>query len=138
VIERTEWRWQFLGFESVEEGRPVQHWYDGLPEEVKDEIRDLLDYLGKITDKLWRKPEFDPLRGAGGISELRPDKVSVERNGRIETETYRIYGFFRQRTYIFLHGKRKGVKNDQPGKQTAVRRLQLLEQGNATVHEFEF
>lgn len=139
--ERIEWRWQFLGFESVEEGRPVQVWFDGLPEEVKDEIRDLLDYLGKLTGKLWRRPEFDGLVGAGGVSELRPQEVSVERNGNIETETYRIYGFFpqdRKCTYVLLHGKRKGMKNDKHGKRAAKKRLNQLDQGRATVHKFEF
>lgn len=134
MIEGTKWRWQFLGFESVEEGQTVQVWYNGLPEEVKDEIRDLLTYLGKMTDRLWRKPEFDGLAGAGGISELRP-------YGKIESETYRIYGFFprdRPHTYIFLHGTRKGMRNDKPGKQIAARRLEQLEQGAATVHQFEF
>jgi len=138
VNEGTKWRWQFLGFESVQEGQPVQVWYDDLPEEVQEEIRDLLDYLAIMTDRLWRKPEFDPLVGAGGISELRPGEVSVERDGKIETQTYRIYGCHRLRAYVFLHGNRKGVKNDQPGKQTAIRRLRQLEDGKAGVHEFEF
>jgi hypothetical protein len=138
--EGTEWQWRFGGFESTQEGRPVQVWFDSLPEEVKDEIRDLLTYLEKMTDRLWRKPEFDGLKGAGGISELRPRAISIERNGKIETETYRIYGVFGpsyKRTYTFLHGTRKGVKNDRHGKRVARDRLQQLEKGTATVHEFE-
>jgi hypothetical protein len=136
-----EWRWQFLGFES-KEGRLVQAWFDGLHEDVKDEIRDLVvTYLSKLTNKLWRRPEFDLLDGAGGISEIRPKEVSVEKDGEIETETYRIYGFFpkdRRHTYVFLHGTRKGMKNDGPGKRIARDRLRQLEQGKATVHEFSF
>src|ERR1700683_4134267 len=141
VDEEKEWRWEFLGFESVQEGQPVQVWFDGLPEEVRDEIRDLLNFLGKMTGTLWRRPEFDGLVGAGGISELRPQEVSVPRNEEIETETYRIYGCFpkdRQHTYLFLHGKRKGVKNDKPGKRTAKRRLKQFERGDASAHKFEF
>jgi Phage derived protein Gp49-like (DUF891) len=141
VDERKEWRWQFLGFESVGDGRVVQDWFDNLPDDVRDEIRDLLGYLEKMTDRLWKKPEFDPLAGAGGISELRPKDVSVEVGGRIEAKTYRIYGFFpkdRPHTYIFLCGKRKDVKNDEPGKRVAKRRLEQLIRGEATVHKFEF
>src|SRR6266853_5318967 len=92
--EVTEWRWQFFGFESAAEGQPVQLWFDDLPEDVKDEIRDLIRYLEKLTNNLWRKPEFDGLRGEQDISELRPCNVSVEIDGSIETATYRIYGFF--------------------------------------------
>jgi hypothetical protein len=27
----VEWHWQFLGFESSQEGRPVQDWFNKLP-----------------------------------------------------------------------------------------------------------
>jgi hypothetical protein len=117
-------------------------WFDGLPEYVKDEIRDLLRYLEKMTSRLWRKPEFDPLKGEEEISELRPCDVSVENNGMIETATYRIYGFFGPRghenAYTFLHGTIKTARNDTHGKRIARERLKQLGRGEATVHEFEF
>jgi hypothetical protein len=113
-----------------------------LPEDVKDEIRDLLGYLQNMTSNLWRRPEFDDLEGAGRISELRPNDITVEINGKLEIATYRIYGFFgptdHQHAYTFLHGTRKIVRNDLHGKRIANNRLDQLERGEATVHEFEF
>lgn len=122
------------------EGRPVQSWYDNLPEDAKDEIRDLLNYLQKLTSSLWRRPEFDELDGAGGISELRPPDITLEVAGELETLTFRIYGYFgpTEGVYTFLHGARKDVKNDTRGKRVARKRLQQLERGEATTHEFEF
>jgi hypothetical protein len=140
--EEAEWRWQFFGFESAQEGRPVQLWFDHLPDAVKDEIRDLLGYLEKMTDRLWRRPEFASLKGDGEISELRPKDVPVEINREIKVATYRIYGFFgprdRKRAYTFLHGTPKIERNDATGKRIAKKRLKQLGRGEATVHEFEF
>jgi hypothetical protein len=54
-----EWRWQFLSFTSLAEGNPVQRWFDALPEEPERyEITDLLDFMQKITDRLWPKEVF--------------------------------------------------------------------------------
>jgi hypothetical protein len=117
-------------------------WFDGLPEDAKDEIRDLLGYLEKMTATKWRRPEFDPLEGDSGISELRASNTSSENNGEIKTAIRRIYGFFgpkeRKRSYTFLHGAEKIVGNDKNGKRIARERLKRLERGEATVHEFEF
>jgi len=136
VDAKEEWRWTFLGFESVKEGRPVQSWYDSLPEAHKEEIRDLFLYLEKATDSVWRKPEFDPLSGAGGISEIRVPEIR-HAGGSI---TYRIYGYFgpRQREYTFLHATAKKVRNDKHGKRIARDRLDQLAHGNATAHPFSF
>lgn len=138
MADGIEWRWSFLGYGSAEDGRPVQIWFDQLPEEAKDEIRDLLVHLEKMTNRLWRSPEFDPLDGEGGISELRPDNVTVEMDGGLVTLTLRIYGCFSGRSYIFLHGTRKTVSNDKNGKRIARGRLEQLKRGEATVHSFQF
>jgi hypothetical protein len=137
---KREWRWRFRGFESAADGRPVQLWYDNLPDDAKDEIRDLLDYLQKMIGKLWRRPEFDGLYGAGGVSELRPNDIPLESAGAVEVATYRIYGYFgpNEGVYTFLHGARKDVRNDTQGKRIARDRLRQVERGTATTHEFEF
>jgi hypothetical protein len=140
--ERT-WRWKFLGFQSVAEGRPVQVWFNGLPEEPdRYEIKDLLDALQKVNDRLWPSEVFDPLEGAGGISEIKIPNIRCERGGKVKSITYRIYGFFGPRTYehsyTFLHGTEKEVKNDTIGKQIAKGRLDELLGGFADVHKFEF
>jgi hypothetical protein len=143
MAEEQKWEWRFLGFESPEEGRPVQAWFDASPVEVREEIVDLLGYLKKMTASRWRRPEFDPLSGAGGISELRPMDVAVENDhGEIQNLTCRLYGFFGPRdageAYTFLHGNTKGERNDRGGKSVARRRLKELEAGRASVHEFKF
>src|SRR5271156_2248189 len=130
---KSEWFWRFRAFESVLEGRPVQAWYNELPDDAKDEIRDLLNYLQKLTNKLWRRPEFDGLDGAGGISELRPPDIPLEITGELEVVTYRIYGYFGPSygVYTFLHGVRKDVRNDTHGKRIARDRLRRIELGTA-------
>lgn len=130
------WRWQFLGFQSPVDGRPVQLWFDGLPENDRFEIQDLLNYLANTTDRLWRRPEFDPLEGAGGISEIRIPLIRSE-SGSV---TYRIYGYFGPGVcqYCFLHGADKKVKNDEEGKFIAKDRLGQIKRGEATAHKFVF
>ena len=130
------WRWQFLGYQSTAEGRPVQAWFNGLPDNDRYEILDLLNTLANVTDKLWRRPEFDPLEGAGGISEIRVPDIRSE-SGSV---TYRIYGYFGpgSRQYCFLHGTNKKVKNDEEGKAIANNRLAQIRRGEATVHKFAF
>jgi hypothetical protein len=139
-VEKT-WRWEFLGFESLAEGRPVQAWFDALPEDPEHyEITDLLDSLQKTNDRLWPEEVFDPLRGASGISEIRIPNIRCFRDGKYKIITYRIYGFFgpRNHCYTFLHGTDKDVKNDTIGKQIAEGRLDEIRGGLATVHKFEF
>jgi hypothetical protein len=140
VSEEEKWVWEFWGFKSDAEGCPVQVWFHALPEEAKEEIRDLVRYLRVKTRSKWQKPSFDPLRGSCGISELRPDDVSAEVNGRLEEFTYRIYGFFGpgQHAYTFLHGTRKEATNDRQGKEIACRRLEAIKLKRATVHGFRF
>ena len=128
------WQWEFLGFESAAEGQPVQVWFNSLPDEAKDEIIDLIQHLRTATSTLWRRPEYDPLDGEGGISELRPTNIRTEQG----TVTYRIYGFRANRVYILLHGNRKGVTNDRQGKQTGRTRLAQIQRQEATTHKFDF
>src|SRR5258708_8249408 len=130
------WKWQFLGFRSDAEGRPVQSWFDYLPENDRYEIVDLLNTLANVDKSLWRRPDFDPLEGAGGISEIRVPPIRSE-SGCI---TYRIYGYFGpgNREYCFLHGTDKKEKNDKEGKAIARNRLDELKSGKAAVHKFAF
>jgi hypothetical protein len=95
------WRWRFMGFQSIEEGRVVQAWFNSLPVEAREEITDLFQRLQVVTDRRWRRPEFDPLEGAGGISEIRPNDIRSEAG----SSTYRIYGFFgpNKTDYTLLH-----------------------------------
>jgi Phage derived protein Gp49-like (DUF891) len=131
------WSWTFMGFHSPEAGRIVQTWFNGLPSEAKAEITDILQGLQVVTARRWRMPEFNPLKGAGGISEIRPDNVRSDRG----CETYRIYGFFgpEQRQYTLLHGTLKTERNDRDGKRIAAeRRDYVIFHGDSAIHEFDF
>lgn len=123
----------FLGFESAKEGQPVQTWFDGLPPEHLDEVKDRLAALQVLPVSDWEDPLFDPLHGEGGISEIRFDKIICIR-GKFY---YRIYGFFDEEAYVFLHATNKKVKNDRPGKTIAKRRLHELQEGQAKIHELD-
>jgi hypothetical protein len=145
-LEKT-WRWEFLAFHSVAEGAPVQEWFDSLPDDPdRYEIIDLLDSLQKTNDRLWPEKIFNPLIGAGGISEIRIPDIRCFRGGKYRNITYRIYGFFGPRnhphSYTFLHGTHKNAKNDIVGKQIAKGRLDELTtaitSGTVSVRKFEF
>lgn len=139
-MNRREWRWKFLLFETHDGTQSVQAWFDDLPPDVRDEIADLLRYLEKMTNALWRRPEYDPLDGEGGISEIRMRDVPVEINGQIQIITARMYGFFGpgKGEYTFLHGTNKRTRNDKRGKQIARDRLAQIKDGNGIVYEFKF
>ena len=118
-------------------------WFDALPEEPdRYEVKDLLDSLQKINNRLWPKEVFDPLIGAGGIFEIKIPNIRCFRDGKFRIITYRIYGFFGpsgyEHSYTFLHGAEKDVKNDVIGKQIAKGRLDELLGRCADVHKFEF
>jgi hypothetical protein len=130
------WKWTFLGFESAHEGQPVQSWFDGLPETDRDEIIDVLVQLQNAINRLWRRPEFDPLEGEGGISEIRIPDIRSSKG----VAYYRIYGYFgpSEREYTFLHATDKIERNDRDGKDRARDRLTQIQSGDATVHKFDF
>ena len=137
MTRETNRTWRFFGFESKEGDHPVQSWFNDLPVEAQEEIVDLCEHLRVRTDRQWRKPEFDPLDGEGGISELRPQTI----RGAEGSVTYRLYGcrgIPDKWSYTFLHGTRKEVKNDKQGKALAKRRLRELMRGRARVHRFGF
>jgi hypothetical protein len=135
-----KWRWEFWSFESVNDGLPVQDWFDGLVDIEREEIVDLLAYLQNMTDRLWRRPEFDPLEGDNGISEIRVPDLRLPKQGKVEKITYRIYGFRGpgEGVYTFLHATDKDVKNDKLGKAIARERLAQLRRGDATIRKFDF
>ena len=134
--------WEFYGFESRAEGRPVQDWFDNIPVEAQEEISDLVGHLRVRIASQWRKPEFDPLDGEGGISEIRPTNIRSEEG----CDTYRIYGwrgYPNEWSYTFLHGTKKGEKNDREGKDFAKWRLDQIareqfERGRPAAHRFSF
>jgi len=125
--------WTFLGFESAKEGRPVQTWFDGLPPDHLDAVKDRLGVLQVTSRGDWDEPFFDPLIGEGGISEIKFDPIKCMK-GQFY---YRVYGFFEDEAYIFLHATNKKVKNDRPGKAIAKRRLHELQESRADVHQID-
>ena len=129
--------WEFYGFQSEEEGPVVQAWYDELDIDAQLEIINLAAYLRVRPGGLWLRPDFDPLDGEGGISELRPKNVRTEEGDAC----YRIYGIREcpdKHSYTFLHGTDKDVNNDVEGKGIAKRRLYELLRREGSVHRFNF
>jgi hypothetical protein len=131
-------KWTFYGYVTPAGGRDVQDWFNGLPEEARDEARDTLAYLQQLPPSQWVRTDFAPL--GDDIAEIR-FKVNVEHEQRI----YRIYGTFwpegLRYSFTFLIGKDKKVKNDKHGKSEAIKRLKKLKlphNDRGTVHEFEF
>src|SRR5664280_2550847 len=141
-MSKADKTWTFFGFETEAAGRPVQAWFNRLRIEAKEEIVDLVLHMRVRIARQWRLPEFDPLDGEGGISELRPNNIRCDEGSL----TYRIYGvsaYPEEFSYTFLHGVRKEVKNDREGKKFAKWRLkQLYEEhtrtGKPAAHIFDF
>jgi len=128
---------KFFGIDVTGEGRVVQEWFNQLAPEAQDEILNLLLHLQNLPMGLWRRPEYDPLDGEGGISELRPDEVSSDDG----VAFYRIYGwkgYPDRSSYTFLHGTDKDEKNDVDGKRRAKWRARQLFEGEARHHKFDF
>jgi len=128
---------EFYGIEVYREGRIVQEWFDALDLDAQLEILNMALHLERLPMGRWRRPDYDPLDGEGGISELRPKDVRGV-DGNI---IYRIYGFRshpNKNSYTFLHGTDKDVKNDLDGKIQAKRRLGQLFRPETRVHKFDF
>jgi len=111
--------------------RPVQDWFNGLPESASDEMRDVVGYLQHSPIQEWKFPHFERLED--GISEVR---------FRVGKVRYRVYGYFGptwiRQSYTFLHGTDKKVSNDRHGKKTAKDRMAEIERKQARAPEFEF
>lgn len=136
MATEEKWRWEFNGYESSNEGRVVQDWFNSLSSVVREEIADIFQSLQLVTDSRWQRPEFDPLKGAGGISEVCPNDIRCDEGSL----TYRVYGYFgpNEREYTLLLGKRKLERNDTHGKRVAKERMDRIARREATVHKFDF
>jgi hypothetical protein len=127
----------FYGIYVEGEGRIVQKWFNGLILEAREEILNLVVHLERLPMGRWRRPEYDPLEGEGGISELRPMDVRCSEGNF----TYRIYGVRghpENNSYTFLHGTDKDAKNDIEGKGFAKWRFSQLARQEAQTHKFDF
>ena len=54
--EDQDCKWTFLDFESADEGQPVQSWFNSLPEDHRDEVKDRLGFLQVTPRSLWDEP----------------------------------------------------------------------------------
>lgn len=127
----------FYGIEVPGEGRLVQVWFDALNLDAQMEILSMALHLERLPMGRWRRPDYDPLDGEGGISELRPNNI----RGSMGSITYRMYGlrgYPNNNSYTFLHGTDKEDKNDLDGKERAKQRLRQLIGRGARIHKFDF
>jgi putative component of toxin-antitoxin plasmid stabilization module len=124
--ERKQWNWTFLGFETPAGNRPVRDWINGLLEDARDELVDVLLQLQIRPNNEWAPEHFKPLED--GISELR---------FKTATHKYRIYGCLEEnQTYIMLVGTDKKVSNQKNAKDLAKERRSQLQRGEARTHPF--
>jgi hypothetical protein len=128
-----QWNWRFFGFQWPNGNKPVQTWFNGLPEDARDEARDTFAYLEHLPIASWKKPKFDPLKG---------EEVSEIRFGT-KTHTYRVYGYYGpdalgRQVYTLLVGDAKKTGNDTGGKREATKRKKHIERREAWIHAFEF
>jgi Phage derived protein Gp49-like (DUF891) len=132
----ADWLWEFRGYQTLDERKPVQDWYNKIPDSHRAEIVSLILFLRKETTRPWARYEFDPLVGAGGISEIKVPNIRGT-EGQI---TYRLYGFFGpgQHQYTLLHCNKKDRKNDRPGKRIAKQRFDEILRQQADTHVFDF
>jgi hypothetical protein len=127
------WNWRFFGLMWLTENRPVQEWFDLLPEDAKEEARDTFGYLQHLPIACWKKPQFDPLKGEE-VNEVRFETA---------THFFRVYGYYGpnalgRQAYTLLLGHDKQTRNDKAGKREATKRKRSIERGDARVHQFEF
>lgn len=128
---------KFYGIEVRGEGRIVQEWFNSLILDAQQEILNLALHLERLPMGLWQRPDFDPLEGEGGISELRPRDVRWA-GGNLCYRIYGLKGFPESQCYTFLHGTDKGRKNDVEGKRHAKQRREQIAREQAQTHEFDF
>jgi hypothetical protein len=128
---------EFFGIEVRVEGRIVQRWFDALPLDAREYILNLVLHLERLPMGRWRRPDYDPLDGEGGISELRPKDVRGA-DGNIVYRIYGMRGHPSKNSYTFLHGTDKDAKNDVEGKEHAKWRLDQLLRKEAQAHKFDF
>jgi hypothetical protein len=126
----------FAGFWSKDEGQTVQHWLDRLPLVHRIEVAGQISYMRNLISTAWTRPFFDPLVGAGGISEIIIPDIRDDSG----VAYYRIYGYFgpEKQQYTFLHATNKKVRNDKNGKAIAKRRLEQIRNKDATTHRVDF
>jgi hypothetical protein len=107
--------------------RPVRDWINGLDEDARDELVDILSYMQVRPNSEWHPENFTAIETQ--LSEIRFGTAD---------HWYRIYGFFwpGRRDYTFLNGTEKKVRNDREGKRLAKERRDRLLRGEASIHPF--
>jgi len=130
--------WTWLAYRTLDGKKVVQDWFRALPEEARDELRDVMSYLGNVPNHMWKRPWFDMLEG--GIGEIRRKVVALKTQ-------YRIYGCFgppRLHFTCLIGATKKNGTHDPPSaKQTAKERKNEVERTHLTatgslVHELDF
>lgn len=121
----------FAGFVSGAGNPIIQKWYDGLPDEEREELQDTLNYLSAMPISSWKRPEFDKVR-----SPLFEIRCKANQKNHI----IRVYGVFDPKVrgrFIMLAGNEgKKKSKDLETQKNALSRLKLIRQGKASSHGF--
>jgi len=124
--------WIFRGYCTPAGNWDVQDWFDGLPWESKDEIRDTIAYLEHLPGAQWRGPEF---KGLGeGLSEIRCKVTELGQVLRI----YGTHGPYKSTYTLLLGTAAKKVRNDAKATNEARKRLARVNAKTVGTHEFRF
>jgi hypothetical protein len=123
----------FAGYVSEARRQLVQEWYDGLPVEERDEIKDTANYLQSLPITSWQRPEYD---------KVTPPLHEIGCKANVKNHWIRIYGVWdkkiRGRFVMLLGNESKKKGYDKEGQGLALKRFALLEQGKGSTHEFVF
>jgi putative component of toxin-antitoxin plasmid stabilization module len=119
--------WKFYAYRTPAGNEVVQEWFDAQDDDLKDEIRDSLQYHQNVERHLWKRPGFDEL-GGEGISEFRFS---------VRGAKYRIFGPVRH-AYTLLLPAGKDTRNQRHEKNEGKKRKGQLERREASVHEFRW
>jgi putative component of toxin-antitoxin plasmid stabilization module len=126
MAKREQWNWRFFGFETPAKNRPISDWINGLPDDARDELVDVLLHLQVRPNNEWPAEHFKPLED--GISEIR---------FKTAAHKYRIYGCFGEaQSYFMLVATDKKVSNQKDAKQLAKNRRGQLQRREAGSHPF--
>jgi phage-related protein len=121
--------WRIEGFVTAAGNSVVQKWFwDEIGVEVRDALRDRMNYLMAVEKHPWMEPGFKWFRDIGEVRK------------RVSTGALRVYGYFPDdsNTFVFLHGVVKQKTKDREGVETARKRLKRLKNGEGSTHEFNF
>ncbi|HYI93532.1 MAG TPA: type II toxin-antitoxin system RelE/ParE family toxin [Bryobacteraceae bacterium] len=107
----------------------VQKWINSLPDDVRDELEDVISYLRFLEREAWVRPQFETL-----------DKGLCEIRWKSASGNYRLYGYFgpARRQFSGYSGSQKKKNKDVDTEKQAQSRKNLFDRGIGELDDLEF